>query len=146
MKVEVKGMQELIDKLERYHDTPNKVGNKALKTAGEKMLQYERDTATRIHNKKSTGKGAKHLKVGNVKTYKSGSKFIGVGFTKDILGGGDNWKNVKGLYFQHYGYYNHRGGKYVAGSNWLGIAFEAGADTCYNIIKNEILMELNKIG
>lgn len=146
MKLEVKGMQELIDKLERYHEMPNKAGNSALKEAGEKMLKYEKDTALKIHNKKSTGRGAANLKVGNVKTYGGGSKFIGVGFTKEMLGGGENWKNVKGLYFQHYGYYNHRGGKYVAGSNWLGVAFEAGADDCYKTIKNKLLMELNRIG
>ena len=84
---EFKGLDELIDKLNRYHEVPNKVGNEALRASAEVMLQHERDTLRRMHKKdRSTGKGAKKLKVGKLKTYSSGNKFIGVGFTKDMLG------------------------------------------------------------
>lgn len=147
VKLEIKGFDELIDKLHKYHDTPNKVGNKALKEAAEVMLKHEKSTLRSMHSgDRSTGKGAANLKVGKLKTYPSGSKFVGVGFTKEMMGGGDNWKNIKGAYFQHYGYYNHRGGKYVAGSNWLGVAYENGANPSYAIIKNTIIAELNSIG
>ena len=144
--VEIKGMQELIDKLNRYHKTPNRVGNKALKEAAKTMLESEKSTLLRMHKKdRATGKGAKHLKVGNIKTYSSGSRFVGVGFTEDMLGSGENWKNVKGAYFVHYGYHEHKSGKYIAGSNWLGVAFDNASSGCYNIIKSTILAELNNI-
>lgn len=143
-KFEVIGMQELVDKLNRYHDTPNRVGAKAVRQAGELMLEYERGTAKQMHSKdRSTGRGAAALKVGKVKSYSSGSKFVGVGFTKDMMG---NWDDMKGLYFNHYGYHNNRGGKYVAGSNWLGVAFDKGSSGCYEIMKSVIIAELIKIG
>ena len=144
--LEVKGFDELVDILHKYHNTPNKVGNKALKEAAEIMLNHERQTLKKMHNKdRSTGKGAANLKVGKIKTYASGSKFVGVGFTKEMMGGKENWKNIKGAYFNHYGYYNHRGGKYVAGSNWLGVAYQNGANSSYATIKNIILAELKSI-
>lgn len=146
-KFEVVGMQELVDKLNKYHDTPNRVGAKAVRQAGEVMLKHEKQTALKMHSKdRSTGKGAANLKVGNVKSYSGGSKWVGVGFTKEMMGGGSNWDNIKGLYFNHYGYHNNRGGKYVAGSNWLGAAFDSGSNECYEIMKSAIMMELNKIG
>lgn len=143
-KFEVVGMQELIDKLNKYHDAPKRVGTKAVKQAGELMLKYEQNTARQMHSKdRSTGKGAAALKVGRVKSYSSGSKFVGVGFTKDMIG---KWDDIKGLYFNHYGYHNNRGGKYIAGSNWLGVAFEKGSNSCYEIMKSVIIAELIKIG
>lgn len=143
MKVEVIGMSELVDKLNKYHDAPNRVANKALREAGKAMLEHEKSTLKRMHSKdRSTGKGAANLKVSNIKTYSSGNKYVGVGFTKDMMGGSDNWKNIKGAYFNNFGFYNNRGGKYVAGSNWLGVAYENGSNECYNIIKNMILLEL----
>lgn len=145
-KFEVLGMRELVDILHKYHDTPSKVGNKALKQASEIMLKEEKSTLRSMHRKdRSTGKGAANLKIGKIKTYPSGSKFVGVGFTKEMMGGSENWKNIKGAYFNHYGFYNNRGGKYVAGSNWLGVAYENASDSSYECIKNIIIAELNKI-
>lgn len=140
--VKIIGMRELIDKLHKMEDVPNKVGNKALKQAGKHMLAIERSTAKSIHKKYATGKGAAALKVGNVKTYGSGNKYVGVGFTKDIMGDKSNWDNIKGLYFNHYGFYNVRYNTYVAGSNWLGKAYKSGVDECYSIMKMVILEEL----
>lgn len=144
--VEIKGMAELIDKIERYHESPKKVGNKALKEASNIMLDSERATLLKMHNKdRSTGKGAKNLKVGRIRSYAGGSKYVGVGFTKDKIGDGENWKNIKGAYFAHYGYHEHRSGKYMAGSNWLGVAFDNASSACYNVIKSTLLAEFNSI-
>lgn len=140
--LEIIGMRELIDKLNNMEATPNKIGNKALKEAAQHMLEVERDTAASIHKKYRTGKGEKALHVGRIKTYSSGNKYVGVGFTKEMMGGSSNWDDIKGLYFNHYGFYNVRYKTYVAGSNWLGIAYEKAADNCYSIMKNIILSEL----
>lgn len=146
MKFEVIGMSELIDKINKYHDTPNKVGNKALKAASQIVLEVEKSTLLSMHRKdRSTGKGAANLKVGNIKTYSSGSKFVGVGFTKDKMGGA-SWDDIKGAYFNHYGWYNNRGGNYVAGSNWLGVAYDKAVDASYTTMKNILIAELNKVG
>ena len=140
---EVRGMSELIDKLNKYHDSPNRVGNKALREAAEVMLESEKSTLLSMHKKdRATGKGAKSLKVGKVKAYPSGSRFVGVGFTKDMMG---EWDDIKGAYMQHYGYYEHRSGKYMAGSNWLGVAFDKSSNSCYNTIKAVMIAELQKI-
>ena len=37
------------------------------------------------------------------------------------------------------------GGKYVAGSNWMGVAFENSHNECYRIIKDSLMAELRKI-
>lgn len=143
MKCEIVGMEELIEKLHKYHEAPNRVGNRALKAAASNMLEHEQQTLRKIHNKdRSTGKGVANLKVGRIKTYSSGNKYVGVGFTKEMLG---NWEDIKGAYFNHYGYHNNRGGKYIAGSNWLGIAFENGSSSSYEIIKATLLAELRGI-
>lgn len=145
MKLEVLGMEELIDKLNKYHEAPKKAGNTALKNAAEVMLKGERETLLRMHKKdRSTGKGAANLKVGGIKTYASGSKFVGIGFTKEKMSGA-NWDDIKGAYFNNYGWYNNRGGKYVAGSNWMGVAFENSHNECYRIIKDSLMAELRKI-
>lgn len=144
MKIELIGMSELIDKLEKYHEAPKRAANKALRSASEVMLESEKKTLLSMHKKdRATGKGAKNLKIGKIKTYSSGNKYIGIGFTKDMLG---NWNDIKGAYMQHYGYYEHKSGKYMAGSNWLGVAFEDASKKSYEIIKDTLISELNKIG
>lgn len=144
VKMEIYGMAELIDKLNKYHDAPNRVGNKALREAGKIMLDTEKTTLLQMHKKdRATGQGAAELNMGRIKVYSGGSsRFLGVGFTKEKMG---DWDKIKGAYMQHYGYHEHRSGKYFAGSNWLGVAFDRSSSKCYEIIKSVMLAELNKI-
>ena len=118
MSVDVKGMQELIDHFDKIAET--KTPRKALRKAGDHVLQVEKQVAQTKHIKYSRNK----------------------------------WDDIKGLYFNHYGFY-HNGwkkkntrtrrlkgqtkNKYIAGSRWMDVAIEKSAKKAYEILEKEMM-------
>lgn len=153
MSLQVKGAKELVDFFDRKCNI--EVPNKALKSAGEKVLDIEKQVAKSTHNKYSTGKGAANIKKFPIRKYQ-GKTFIDIGLRENNA---TNWNEVKGLYFNHYGFYhngysskgtrkNRRNEKfrptYIAGSRWMDTAFEKSKDIAYKTIADEMLKEFSK--
>lgn len=143
------GMQELVDRLDKMQQVGTKIGNKALNSGGDVVKKAEIKQAEK-HNKWSKGVGVKEIKKFRPKASKSGKRVIDVGL-RSSLGSGkynkesrsDQWDKVRGLYFNNYGFYHNITGEYIAGSNWIGKAYEESADAAYEAIRNEVLKELN---
>lgn len=151
MSLQVKGMQELVDYFDKIGNT--KAPKKALKKASEHVREVEVDVLTTRHTEYATGKGAKELKSGKIRTKKKRS-FVEIGIKDKI----SNWENAKGAYFNHYGFYhnawrkdgtakNRKAGKfsprYIAGSRWMDEAFDKSKDKAYKIMEEELLKEFN---
>lgn len=153
MSLQVKGMQDLIDYFDKIQNT--RAPKKALRKAGDHVLEVERKVATREHHTYATGQGAKELKRSAIRSYKK-QDFVDIGIkNKDV-----DWSKVKGLYFNHYGFY-HNGwskkgtaknrkkngvrGKYIAGSRWMDKAFDESKEQAYAILTEGLLEELNKL-
>ena len=134
--LKIYGMNELLNKLERMQLAPNKIAKKALKEAGNHVLESQIKVARTVHKKYSTGAGVKELNV-QASTF-AGNHVVDVGINSK-----SNWDKVKGLYFNHYGFYNKRTGTYVAGSGWINIAYKQSVKGAYTIVKNELLKELD---
>lgn len=136
-------MQQLIDLFE--HQTKVKVSKKALKSAGEYVLEVERDVAENRHSKFARPEGAKHLKKFPIRTYR-GSAFIDIGIKGKQSKNADTrkteWDMVRGLYFNHYGFFHNRTGKYIAGSRWMDTAFDKSEKRAFEILSQEMLKEL----
>lgn len=156
MAVNVKGMQELIDHFDKMGN--QKVPKKALKQAGEYVRKVEKKVAESTHSKYSRNNsesGAKHLRSFPPRVRK-GKGFVDIGLKEK---GATNWDNVRGLYFNHYGFYHNgwhkqgtaknrqnggRKGKYIAGSRWMDRAYDQSADKAYEILEKELLKGLVK--
>lgn len=138
VEVEFKGMQELIDKLQRIQDTPRRIGNKVLKEAAEEVKEVEMDVAYNTHRKYSEDVGYKEIKKYGIRTYRSGSKYIDIG----LKGTGADWQKIKGLYFNNYGFYHNKTGRFIAGSNWIEKAYEQSREKAYKIIKDGLIREM----
>lgn len=113
--MDVKGMEELVQKLESMGKVANKVSTDALKAGGTVIVNRQKSDAPHL-----TGEGQKALKVGRIRTAKSKNKYVQIGIPD-----GDTWMKAKGIYFQHYGFYNHRAKRYIAGTLWMDKAMEA---------------------
>lgn len=153
MSLQVKGMQDLIDYFEKIQNT--RAPKKALRKAGDHVLEVEKKVARREHRKYATGQGAEELKRSSIRRYKK-QDFIDVG----IKDGKSDWEKIKGLYFNHYGFY-HNGwskngtaenrkkngvrGKYIAGSRWMDKAFDESKEQAYAILTDGLLEEFNKL-
>lgn len=155
--LEVKGMDNLLKQLEKMNKTPNKVVNKALKTAGELVRSVEVDIVSERHDKWSEKVGRKEIKRYPIKSRKTGSKYVDIGvraaLTKsqkkkdaaNIKAGTyrpTHWDRIKGLWYNNWGFHNERTGKYVAGSNWLGEAYDKSGEKAYKIIREVITKEM----
>lgn len=153
---QIKGMQELIDKLQKMEDAGNKIANSALREAGEVVKSAEVEEAKK-HNKYSEDVGWKEIKKYNVKLSKKGTKIIDIGLKgsqtpsqkkKDAkakasgVARATRWDKIKGLYFNNYGFYHNITGEYVAGSNWLGKAYDKSVDDAYEIIRQKLIKEM----
>lgn len=153
---QIKGMQELIDKLQKMEDAGNKIANSALREAGEVVKSAEVEEAKK-HNKYSEDVGWKEIKKYNVKLSKKGTKIIDIGLKgsqtpsqkkKDAkakasgVARATHWDKIKGLYFNNYGFYHNITGEYVAGSNWLGKAYDKSVDDAYEIIRQKLIKEM----
>lgn len=150
MSVQVKGMQELIDYYDKIGD--KKTPKKALRKAGDHVLKVEKRVAESKHYKYSRrngDSGKNHLKRFPVWT-RNNQFFVDIG----IKGKENKWKQVRGLYFNHYGFYHNgwhkkntrkrrlRGEiypKYIAGTRWMDVAFTQSNKEAYDIFSNELM-------
>lgn len=157
---QIKGMQELIDKLQKMEDAGNKIANSALREAGEVVKSAEVEEAKKAHtdnSKYSQNVGWKEIKKYNVRLSKKGTKVIDIGLKgsrtpsqkkKDAkaqasgVARATHWDKIKGLYFNNYGFYHNITGEYVAGSNWLGKAYDKSVDDAYEIIRQKLIKEM----
>ena len=153
MTVQVKGMQELIDYFDKIGN--KKVPKKALRKAGDYVLKVEKDVAQQKHHKYSrnnANSGKNHLKKFPPRIRKN-QGFVDIGLKEK---GSTEWDNIKGLYFNHYGFY-HNGwhkegtrknrlkegkpiGKYIAGTRWMDVAYDKSEKKALELLE-EGLME-----
>lgn len=124
----VKGLDELLKKLESMGTASNKVSTSALKAGGKIVVDKQRQDAP-----KDTGAGANALKVGKITTAKSKNKYVQIGIPD-----GDTWMKAKGIYFQHYGFYNHVVKRYIAGTLWMDKSMMAVKSQVEAAMKNEL--------
>ena len=155
MSVDVKGIQELID----YFD---KIGNKsvpkkALKKAGNHVKQVEKQVAQSRHSRYSRNNGASG--VNHIQSFpprmRKNKGYVDIGL-KDKKA---PWDSIRGLYFNHYGFY-HNGwhkegtaenrikngkqkGKYIAGSRWMDNAYDKSSDRAYELLEQGLLEGLD---
>lgn len=155
--LEVLGMDELLKKLDKMHDTPKKVGAKALKEAGTHVRKVQYQIVSKEHKKYSEKIGREELKRYGVKTRSSGSQVIDIGLKgrrtasqkkKDEANKKagahrpTHWDRIRGLWFNNWGFYHNRTGSYVAGSDWLGKSYDESSAEAYKIIRKELIKEL----
>lgn len=152
MSVQVKGLKELID----YYDKVSNVKSvkKAVREGGKVILDVEKKVAADTHKKYATGRAVTQLKLSSLRT-KQKRAFIDAG----IKNGKSDWNAVKGLYYNHYGFY-HSGwhhtntrkkrlagdgqGHYITGSRWMDDAFDKSISQAYDKVEQILLEELNK--
>lgn len=143
MSLQVKGLQQLIDDFEQQNKV--KVSKKALKTAGEYVLNVEKEVAGNRHSKWARPQGINNLKKFPIRSYR-GSAFIDIGIkgkkTKDADKRKTEWDAVRGLYYNHYGFFHNKTGKYVAGSRWMDTAYDKSEEQAFKILSNEMLKEI----
>lgn len=156
-KLELEGMDKLLDKLKKMNNTPQKVSKQALNKAGEYVRRVQVEVAESTHNKYSEDVGAKELKKFGVKTRKTGSQYIDIGLRGSLTASQKKkdsantkagksrptyWDKVKGLYFNNFGFYHNRTGEYITGTDWMGDAYDESSKEAYRIIKEEIVKGL----
>lgn len=116
--LKIEGLEELVKKLETMGTAANKVSNTALKAGGTIIVEQQKKDAP-----KKTHKGANALKLGRIRTAKSKNKYVQIGIPD-----GETWMIAKGIYFQHYGFYNHVAKRYIAATLWMDKSVEKVAD------------------
>ena len=162
MALEVKGMQELVDTLDNMLKVGDKTSKEALQKAGDYVKDKEVAVAKRVHGKQnnkgySQDVGWKELKRYPVKMSRKGNKFVDIGIRASVSGTqkkkeladakagvkrATHWDKIKGLWFNHYGFFHNRTGNYVAGSNWMDSAYEDSVEGAYSIIRENIEKDL----
>ena len=157
MAVEVKGMQQLMDTLDKMEKVGDKTVNKALKEAGDYVKDVEVKVAKSKHNKYSDDVGWRELKRYPIKIGKKGGKFVNIGIRASVSGTqkkkelsdakagkkrATHWQKICGLWFNHYGFYHNRTGEYIAGSNWMESAYDDSVEGAYKIIREKIEKDL----
>lgn len=114
MSLDVKGFDSLLKKLDSLGSVGDKVGKKAVRAGLKVVLDQEKKDAP-----KDSGNSASKLRITNIKQYKGGTVWGKVGID------GKNWEQCKALYYQHYGYINHRtGDKVTKHVGWMSESFE----------------------
>lgn len=139
-KSQVEGFDNLIDKLSLLGNAGNKIANKGLKAGAKVIVDQQKRDAPKHRKGPSHGKpmhGADYLKVGNIRTAKSKNKYIQVGITD-----AETWHNAKGVYFQHFGFFNHRNKRYVAGSQWIDNSFKKSKSNAANVLLKYLESEI----
>lgn len=155
--LKVEGLDELLRTLERVSVAPDKCVNRALRTAGDHVRRVEVDVVEQLHDKYSENVGKNELKRYAVKSRKGGSKYVDIGLRSKVtksqrkkdsanIKAGNrrptHWDKVKGIYYNNYGFYHNRTGEYVAGTHWIGKAYDESAEKAYRIIRDEIVKEM----
>lgn len=142
LSLQVKGMQELIDYFDRQAKI--KVSKNALKQAGVFVQEEEVRVAEERHRKYARPMGSKHIKKFPIRNY-HGSAFIDIGIKlKKGSGDVDEWSAIRGLYFNHYGFWHNRTGNYIVGSGWMDTAFDNSKEGAYEILERAMWGEINK--
>ena len=143
MSLQIKGLQELIDDFD--NQTKYKVSKNALKKAGEYVLGVEKDVVGGRHDKWARPMGINNLKKFPIRSYR-GSAFIDIGIkgkkTKDAEKRKTEWSAVRGLFYNHYGFFHNKSGQYIAGSRWMDVAYEKSEEQAFKILSNEMLKEI----
>ena len=101
--------------------------------------------------------GWKELKRYPVKVGKRGGKFVNIGIRANVTATqkkkeladasagvkrATHWDKVKGLWFNNYGFYHNKTGKYVAGSNWIETAYQNSVEGAYEKVREIIEKDL----
>lgn len=162
MAIKVEGMQEMVDTLDKMLKVGDKTANEALKQAGDYVKDEEVKVAKKVHGI-GNGKGYsedigwKELKRYPVKVGKRGGKFVNIGIRANVtttqkkkeladasagVKRATHWDKVKGLWFNNYGFYHNKTGKYVAGSNWIETAYQNSVEGAYEKVREIIEKDL----
>lgn len=153
--VSTKGVDELLKKLEKMQNAPEKVGEKALKAGAEIVKKTEINTVKKLHKKYSENIGWQEIKTFDIKRRRNGAKIIQTGIrgtqTKRRAANkkpgkqkrSTHWDKIRGLWFNNFGFYNVKTGKYVAGSNWIQKSYDDSKDKAYGKIKEVVLREMD---
>lgn len=124
---ELKGMDSLINKLEKLSNTPDRVKKKLVHEGAKVALnQMKTDANGQFHG---TGTGAANLAVIETRDG-AGYLFVDVGI------GESNWYECRGLYFQHYGFYSK------PPTQWMNVSFNKSKPQVKRIIKDGLSREL----
>lgn len=158
MGVKVTGLKELTDKLDKMTTHLDKAGKRALEQAGQIVLDEERAVVKSTHNKYSENVGINELKKYPVKIgSKHKSKYINIGIRAKLtstqkkkdsankqagMHRPTHWDRIKGLWYNNYGFFHNRTGKYVTGTDWIGTAYERSIDRAYQKIQSELEKEI----
>lgn len=146
-----KGMQELLKRLEKMRDVSDEQLDKALEVGAKVVKAKEVELAQKIHYPYSEDVGWKEIKTYKPKRRRNNARIIQTG----IRGKQDkrkkewdsprskHWDKIRGLWFNNYGFYHNKSGKYIAGSNWIGKAYEDSKDEAYAKMRKVILKELD---
>lgn len=153
MGIKVKGMQEIIDQLDKMEKVGDTHGKKALQEAGDYVKEIEVQVAKTTHNKYSENVGWQELKRYPVKIGKQGGKFVNIGIRASVSGKqkkkekadmdagvsrATHWDKIKGLWFNNYGFFHNRTGEYVAGTDWIGKAYDRSVEGAYQRVREEL--------
>ena len=153
MSVNIQGLQELTDTLDRMAKVGDKHGATALRKAGDYVKKIEVKVVKDTHDKWSEKIGYKELKRYPVKVGKKGGKFINIGIRaqqtpsqkkKDNQAKASgvyrptHWDKIKGLWYNNYGFFHNKSGAYIAGTDWISKAYDDSVEGAYKIIKEEI--------
>lgn len=131
----VKGLDDLLSKLDRLGNVGQKVGKKAVRSGLNIILKQQK-----IDAPKYTGNSAKKLRVTKVKQYKGGTVWGATGINSK------NWEECKSLFFQHYGYIHNRSGKKIKlHVGWMTDAFEKAKNKAQAEMIKIANAEINKI-
>lgn len=137
MSLQVKGLQQLIDDFERQQKV--KVSKDALKKAGDYVLEVEKKIVNQTHRKWARPKGIDNLRKFPIRSYQK-SAYIDIGLKGKNAK--TDWDAVKGLYFNHYGFFHNKSGKYIAGSRWMDKAYDQSEEKALKILSDEMLKEI----
>ena len=157
MSVEIIGMKELLNRLEKMEDGSKKAINPALREGGKIIKRKEVEVVKREHSKYSENVGYKEIKAFPIRTRKKSGASIDIGIKGRVSKATKRkdrenvqakrprptyWDRIRGIYFNNYGFYHNRTGNYVAGSNWLGKAYDEGSDEAYLKVKKTMLEKM----
>lgn len=153
MSLKVKGLQDVVDQLDRMGKVGDTHGKKALEQAGDHVKKVEIRVVRRTHNRYSEEVGWQELKRYPVKIGKKGGKFVNIGIRANVsakqkkkeqkdanmgIKRATHWDKIKGLWFNNYGFFHNRTGDYIAGTDWITTAYEESVDEAFKIISDEL--------
>lgn len=131
--LDVKGLEELVARLETMGNAAKKTSNDALKAGGAVIVNRQKADAPYL-----TGEGRDALKLGRIRTAKSSNKYVQIGIPD-----GSTWVKAQGIYFQHYGFFNHVAKRYIAATLWMDKSFNDAASEAKEAMINELEKGLN---